>query len=333
MKKLFVLIALVMIGVEVNAQLRDATVWNYISTYKDLALDLERRYGVPAPIILAQGIVESGAGTSKLTKKSNNHFCIKAHKRWKGPVVRAKDDDPGLSPFRKYRSPRESFEDHSHFLAVECRGLYGELFTYSKYDYRSWAHGLKKKGYATNPKYPEMLIQYIEKFQLYKINGGVKLRPRSRQTTRRVKRVITVNVPVVIPDMDAIDDDEMTEEEETYDEVMRLPYVAEINGVRCKRLYPGESLTSIAMENDISKYDLLEYNEAPNEDVFKEGDIIYLAKKKNKYQDSQDYYTVQEGDTWHSISQLFGVKFSYLLKKNNKNYSDNPVVGERLRLK
>jgi len=125
----------------------------------------------------------------------------------------------------------------------------------------------------------------------------------------------------------------MTEEEESYDEVMRMPYVSEINGVRCKRLYPGESLSSIAMENELSKYDLLEYNEAPNEDVFNEGDIIYLAKKKNKYKDSQDYYIVQEGDTWHSISQLFGVNFSYLLEKNNKSYSDNPVVGERLRLK
>jgi len=109
MKKLLIIIAIAMIGVEVNAQLRDATVWNYINTYKDLALDLEHRYGVPAPIILAQGIVESGAGTSKLTYKSNNHFCIKAHRKWKGLVVYANDDDPGLSAFRKYRSSRDTF--------------------------------------------------------------------------------------------------------------------------------------------------------------------------------------------------------------------------------
>lgn len=330
MKKLLILIALVMIGVEVNAQLKNATVWNYINTYKDIALEQERLYGVPATITLAQGIVESGAGTSKLTRRSNNHFGIKAHNDWSGPVSKAKDDDPGLSSFRKYKTARESFEDHSRFLRRYSR--YRSLFSLNMLNYRKWAQGLQDAHYASNPNYANMLIQYIEKFQLYKINGGVKLRPRSRQTVRRVKRVITINVPV-IPDMDAIADEELTEEEETYDEVMKLPYVCEINGVRCKRLYPGESLTSIAMENDLCKYDLLEYNEAPNEDVFKEGDIIYLAKKKNKYQDSQDYYTVQEGDTWHSISQLFGVNFSYLLKKNNKSYSDNPVVGERLRLK
>lgn len=333
MKKLFLLISLVLIGLGLSAQSRDALVRAYIAKYKDIALEQEHKYGVPATITLAQGIVESGCGTSRLTRMSNNHFGIKAHKAWKGPVWYAKDDDPGLSAFRKYRSDQESYEDHSRFLARENRGRYGVLFTYNVLDYRSWAYGLKKTGYATDPNYALALIQHIERFQLYKLNGGVKLRPSSRQTVRRVKRVVTVNVPVVIPDMDIIDDDEMTEEEETYNKVMSLPYVAEINGVRCKRLYPGETISSIAMENDMSKYDLLEYNEAASEDSFQEGDIIYLAKKKNKYKDSQDYYIVKEGDTWHSISQLFGVNFSYLLKKNNKNYSDNPVVGERLRLK
>lgn len=330
MKKLLVLISLFMVGIEVNAQLKDATVWKYINTYKDIALEQERSYGVPAAITLAQGIVESGAGTSKLTKRSNNHFGIKTDGK-DGKFVYAKDDDPGLSKFKKYNSALESYIDHSRFLRRYSR--YRSLFSLNTFNYRQWAQGLQDAHYASNPKYAQMLIQYIERFQLYKINGGVKYRPSSRQTVRKVKRVVTINVPVVIPDMDAIDDDEMTEEEETYDRVMKLPYVAEINGVRCKRLYPGESLSSIAMENDLSKYDLLDYNEAPNEDFFEEGDIIYLAKKKNKYKDSQDSYTVQEGDTWRSISQLFGVNFSYLLKKNNKTQSDNPVVGERLRLK
>lgn len=330
MKKLLFFILFFMVGIVVNAQLRDATVWNYINTYKDMALEQERIYGVPAAITLAQGIVETGAGTSKLAIYANNHFGIKAHNDWHGPTYKAKDDDPGLSSFRKYKSPRESFEDHSRFLRRYQR--YRSLFSLNILNYREWAQGLLDAHYASNPRYAEMLIQYIERFQLYKINGGVKLRPSSRQTVRHIKHVITINVPVVIPDMDIIDDDEMTEEEETYDKVMRLPYVAEINGVRCKRLYPGESLRSIAMENDLSEYDLLEYNEASNEDSFEEGDIIYLAKKKNKYKGPQDYYTVQEGDTWHSISQKFGVNFSYLLKKNKKTYSDNPVIGESLRL-
>lgn len=330
-RRLFFLTIHLVVCLEVNAQLGDATVWKYINTYKEMALEQERLYGVPATITLAQGIVETGAGTSRLAREARNHFGIKAHNDWKGPVYKAKDDEIGLSSFRQYNSAQESFTDHSRFLKRHAR--YRSLFSLNILNYRDWAQGLQDAYYASSPVYAQTLIQYIEKFQLYKINGGVKIRPRSRQTVVHRKRIIYVTVLDTIPGMDFIADDELTEEEETYDEVMRLPYVAKINGVRCKRLYPGESLSSIAMENDISKYDLLDYNEAPNEDTFKEGDIIYLAKKKNKFKGSQDYYTVDDGDTWHSISQLFGVNFSYLLKKNNRSYSDNPVVGERLRLK
>ena len=331
MKKLLILISLVTLCMGLNAQSRDAIVISYIQKYKDLALEQERKYGVPASITLAQGIVESGAGRSRLTRMSNNHFGIKAHKAWKGPVWYAKDDDPGLSPFRKYRSDQESYEDHSKFLARENRGRYGVLFTYNILDYRSWAHGLKKTGYATDPNYAKSLIQYIERFQLYKLNGGVKLRPTSRQSVRHIK--VEKTIVIDIPNMDVIDDSVTTEEEEAYAEVMKLPYVDVINGVRCKRIYPGETLSLIALEYGLSIYDLIEYNEATNETSFKEGDIIYLDKKKNKYNDPEHDYIVQDGDTWHSVSQKFGVNFSYLLKKNKKSYSDNLVVGERLKLK
>ena len=138
---------------------------------------------------------------------------------------------------------------------------------------------------------------------------------------------------VEISEMEVIADDELTEDEIAYEKAISLPYVALINGVRCMRLYPGESLSTIAREYNISRYELLEYNEAPNDELFHEGDIVYLAKKKNKFNDAQDTYIVQEGDTWRSISQLFGVKFSYLLEKNNKSLSDQPVAGERIRLR
>lgn len=331
MKKLYVALLLCCAGMALHAQSWDAAVISYINKYKSLAVAQEMKYHIPASITLAQGIVESGAGRSSLTRRSNNHFGVKAHGRKN--YVEAKDDEPGLSKFRVYASAEESYEDHSRFLAVENRGRYKALFTYNIFDYRRWAHGLKAAGYATDPNYATSLIQIIERFQLYKINGGFKLRPNSRQTVRRVKRIRMVDVPVEIPEMDIIDDDELTEEEEAYEEVMRMPYVAVINGVRCKRLYPGESLSTIARENAIYKHQLLEYNEAPNEDAFKEGDIVYLEKKKNKFTESQDTYIVQEGDTWQSISQQFGVKFSYLLKKNGRSYADKPVAGEGIRLK
>ncbi len=331
MQKLLIFVSLVMVAFGLVAQSHDAAVIAYINKYKAIALEQQEKYGIPATITLAQGIVESGAGKSSLTRKSHNHFGVKAHKAWKGPVHHAKDDEPGLSRFRVYGSDRESFEDHSRFLAVENRSRYAELFTYNILDYRSWAHGLKKKGYATASNYAQSLIQYIERFQLYKLNGGVKLRPRSRQKARHIKVIKTVYV--TIPDMDVIADNETTEEEDAYEEVMRLPYVREINGVPCQRLYPGETLSMIALENDLSKYDLLDYNEATNEDDFQEGDIIYLAPKKNKYKDPEVSYVVQEGENWHSISQKFGVKISYLLKKNKKRYTDIPKEGERIRLK
>ena len=331
MKKFYLLLFVCSMGTALYAQSWDAAVVSYINQYKSLALAQEDKYGIPAPITLAQGIVESGAGRSSLTRRSNNHFGVKAHGRKN--YVEAKDDEPGLSKFRVYASAEESYEDHSRFLAVENRGRYKDLFTYHIFDYRRWAHGLKAAGYATDPNYATSLIQIIERFQLYKINGGFKLRPNSRQTVRRVKRVKTIEVPVEIPEMEVIDDEVMTEEEEVYEEVMRLPYVAVINGVRCRRLYPGESLSTIARENGIYKHKLLEYNEVPNENSFKEGDIVYLEKKKNKFNEAQDTYTVQEGDTWQSISQQFGVKFSYLLKKNKKSFADKLIVGEELRLK
>lgn len=341
-KLLFITCLLLTIVGGMNAQSWDASVRAYISRYSALAVAQEDRYGIPAPITLAQGIVESGAGRSKLTRKSNNHFGVKAHGRKN--YCEFKDDEPGLSKFRVYASPEESYEDHSRFLAIENKSRYNRLFTYHVFDYRRWAHGLQDCHYATDPNYAVSLIQIIERFQLYKINGGFKLRPNTRQTVRRVKRkkkagqsvenqAPTVEEVVEIPEMEVIDDDELTEDEMAYEKAISLPYVALINGVRCMRLYPGESLSTIAREHNISRYELLEYNEAPNEESFHEGDIVYLAKKKNNYKDSQDHYTVQKGDTWHSISQLFGVKFSYLLEKNDKSYSDNPVVGERIRLK
>lgn len=332
MKKISFLTLMVIAAWVVSyAQSWDTSVRAYISRYQAIALAQEAKYGVPAPITLAQGIVESGAGRSTLTRRSNNHFGVKAHGRKN--YCEFKDDEPGLSKFRVYASAEESYEDHSRFLAVENRSRYKRLFTYHIFDYRRWAHGLQDCHYATDPNYAVSLIQIIERFQLYKINGGFKLRPNSRQTVRRVKRVKTVEVPVEIPEMDAIADDELTEEEETYEKVIHLPYVALINGVRCMRLYPGESLSTIAREHGISKFELLEYNEAPNEESFHEGDIVFLAKKKNKYTDPQDTYTVQDGDTWHSISQQFGVKLTYLLKKNGKTYADHLVEGETLKLK
>ncbi|MCC5918404.1 MAG: glucosaminidase domain-containing protein [Cryomorphaceae bacterium] len=136
----------------------------YIRKYKDIAIQEMIKYKIPASITLAQGILESGNGTSRLAKEANNHFGIKCHLDWEGKKI-FHDDDEKNECFRKYKTPEESFRDHSLFL-VE-RGRYKALFDLEITDYKGWAKGLKKAGYATSPTYADVLIRIIEDYQLY----------------------------------------------------------------------------------------------------------------------------------------------------------------------
>ncbi|MGA9639276.1 glucosaminidase domain-containing protein [Flavobacterium sp.] len=136
---------------------------SYIAQYKEVAMKNMKKYGIPASIILAQGILESGAGKSDLSQSANNHFGIKCNNDWLGESVKH-DDDASQECFRKYRNPAESYDDHANFLIGKSR--YASLFDLSKDDYKGWAKGLRKAGYATDPRYPEKLISYIERYDL-----------------------------------------------------------------------------------------------------------------------------------------------------------------------
>ncbi|MGO4819380.1 glucosaminidase domain-containing protein [Flavobacterium sp. W22_SRS_FP1] len=142
---------------------------NYIALYKDIAMSNMKMYGIPASIILAQGILESGAGKGDLANRANNHFGIKCHD-WTGESVRH-DDDASQECFRKYNDPSESFKDHALFLTG--RGRYSSLFSLPKEDYEAWAKGLRSAGYATDPRYPEKLISYIERYDLGQFDSQV----------------------------------------------------------------------------------------------------------------------------------------------------------------
>lgn len=298
----------------------------YIDLYKQIALEQEREYGIPAPITLAQGILESGAGKSGLTQKSNNHFGIKRGTGWNGPLCYAWDDDPQKSPFRVYSSAAESYRDHSLFLKNNSR--YKSLFSKSVYDYRGWANGLQRAGYATSPTYAKALIGYIDSYKLYAINGGVKLRPGKTVT---ITRTITRAELITRKDIQ-MEDTEESEEQEEFERTIRK-FVVEINGVRCTILYPGETLSSIAMKYDISKRDLLLFNETTSENDFHEGDIVFLAKKKRKYEGAQDFYKAKDGESLYTVSQLFGIKLASLTKMNHKSSFSVLSEGEKLRLK
>lgn len=299
---------------------------SYVARYRQVALEQERAYGVPAAITLAQGILESGAGKSSLTRRSNNHFGIKKGSGWTGAVCYAWDDDPRKSAFRVYASAAESYRDHSLFL--KNNGRYSGLFSKSVYDYRGWAIGLQKAGYATSPTYAKALIGYIDAYRLYAINGGVKLRPGKTVT---ITRTITREELVRRKDL-RMDDDEESEEQESLDKTIRK-FVVEINHVRCTVLCPGETLSSIAMRYDIPKSKLLEYNETTNEDDLQEGDIVFLAKKKSRYQGAQDYYKAHGGETLYQVSQMFGMRLGAISRLNGMSSFSTLREGEKLWLK
>ena len=297
----------------------------YIDQYKSLALEQERLYGIPAPITLAQGILESEAGQSGLATNANNHFGIKALGNWGGEIYQAWDDEPTKSKFRVYASVEESYSDHSRLIKDNSR--YQPLFNFSIYDYRSWANGLQKAGYATASNYAKALIGYIDAYQLYTINGGVKLKPGKKTVITK-----TVTVEELIEDDEVMDDSQASEEEE---ELMNIcqKFVVAINDVRCTILYPGETLSSIAMRYDIPKHKLLEFNETKDETDLREGDIVYLQKKKRKYYGSQDYYRVQANETLFNIAQQFGIRTASLAKMNHKDLFSELKEGEKIRLK
>ena len=298
---------------------------SYISKYKDIALEQEKKYGIPASITLAQGILESGAGKSMLTVNTNNHFGIKAGRSWKGGIYLAWDDEIHKSKFRKYSSAKESFEDHAKVLKGN---RYSSLFAKSIYDYRAWAYGLQKAGYATASNYAKALIGYIDAYKLYSINGGVKLRPGKTIT---ITKYVAKEQPIF--DSDCLIEDEVQTEEEEFIKGTINKYVVEINNVRCTLLYPGESITSISMKYESPKEKILEYNEVVTEANIKEGDIVFLEKKKTKYNGSRDYYNVKENDTLYEISQQFGIRLSNLAKMNGIDLFTKLKVGRRLKLK
>lgn len=144
-------------------------VLDYIDRYRELSIAEMRRSGVPASITLAQGILESRAGSSRLAVEGNNHFGIKCKKEWAGPTLTHTDDHPDEC-FRKYASAQESYRDHSDFL--RSRSHYAFLFNLDPLDYTGWAHGLKRAGYATSPTYPESLLKLIETYQLHQYDRG-----------------------------------------------------------------------------------------------------------------------------------------------------------------
>jgi len=292
------------------AQRLDTTaIINYIKQYKDISIDEMNRTGVPASITLAQGIHESGFGKSYLAQNTNNHFGIKCKKEWTGKTFKYTDDAPNEC-FRVYNNVEESYRDHSDFL--KNRAHYAPLFLLDKYDYKAWAFGLKKAGYATNPKYPQIIIKTIEDFQLMVFDKGQTPFYLSTTTasvvkneTKEEKTLQTIEVEsepnsVASP---AIESNKNQEVELPIPTSSVKKNFFNINGVKAIKLYTkkGETLDFISNVLKIEKADLLAFNDISDESPLSDGQVIFVQRKK-KSNKTDKTYTVKLDDNMWSIA-------------------------------
>ncbi len=288
---------------------------NYVNTYKGLAVAEMKRTGVPAAITLAQGIHESGAGNSKLVLESNNHFGIKCKSNWTGESVKH-DDDTKAECFRKYSASEQSYKDHSDFLKNGQR--YASLFQLDPTDYKGWARGLKQAGYATNPKYPEVLIKLIEDYDLQDYTfTALGNESDTKQTIAKNEQPVNNEMTPVVT---------VVQKETDYPSGQ-----FKINDTKVVFVRKGISFLSIAKQYDVDLSKIFEFNEISRSEIIENDQLIYLQRKRKT--GSNEFHTVQLGETLHYIAQQQAIRLESLRELNWLNEEDKPAVGEQLNLK
>ena len=295
----------------------------YIQTYKDIAMREMREHKIPASITLAQGILESGAGNSALAREAKNHFGIKCHKGWTGKTYTMDDDEKGEC-FRKYKNAEESFRDHSEFLKTRSR--YAALFDLEITDYRGWAKGLKAAGYATNPKYAQLLIDRIELYDLTKYDKiALGLMTDDNQLPDIAPEDELVELAYSPTSRTAFELVDMTKDKR---------FIYENNGVRCVFAKEGETPEQLAKDFGVKYKKFCDYNllRHPDEMVFHSGDVVYLSKLKNKNWKARKH-TVEQGETVRDIALRYAVKPGKILKMNDLKEGRRIQKGQRLWLR
>lgn len=360
MKRLL-LIGFVLFTTTLMAQTPNPKVQQYIAAYKDLAMAEMQRTGIPASIKLAQGILESQAGESPLSKRSNNHFGIKCKTEWTGART-YHDDDARGECFRVYNTVEDSYKDHSEFLRT--RAHYSFLFLLDPADYKAWANGLKKAGYATSKTYPQQLIKTIEENNLQQYSELVIAQKSTKPESGKPAEIIPVNTQplqaqsgpnqvalqeepkqsgkttVVVED---VDDDTDVLAETVVSGIIAKPKQAaqkakpypdgifSINGSKVFYANAGTSLLAIADQYDLSMSKLLEYNDLDGVDVLAKDQLIYIEKKARKSE--KDFHIVEGDETWYEISQKEGIALKSLLELNNLKKEVPLAKGEKIHLK
>lgn len=303
--KSYILSFALLLSIPSYAQMR----WNqayqtYINQYKDLAIEQMLRYRIPASITLAQGLFESAAGRSDLVRQGNNHFGIKCH-NWTGPT-QYHDDDARGECFRVYQDARDSYEDHSKFLAKQPR--YAQLFALNTKDYKGWARGLKACGYATNPQYANKLIQIIELYRLHEFDHA-----------KRYDRFMA----------------EHNGTDQPVNAQGTLHPIHLFNDNYYLYARQGDTFKSIGKEVGISWKKLAKYNERDKHETLNKGDIIYLKKKRKKApkQFKKRPHVVQSGESMYLIAQKYGIRLKSLYKMNDLSPDFKIYPGAKLKVR
>jgi LysM repeat protein len=262
-------------------------------------------------------------GRSNLATKANNHFGIKCHNDWKGPFIK-QDDDRRNECFRKYGQPEESYKDHSDFLRSENR--YKSLFSLDVKDYKGWARGLKKAGYATNPEYANMLIRKIEEYNLYNYDRGINIAVRvtnKRDTLgKKQESNFDNNSEKIIGNVSG--NFAVTAERSRVKEKNRIQYII---------VKEGDTHESLEKEFQLLKWELARYNELKSDFRLNAGQILYLQPKREKAEVGNDFHVALQGETMYAISQIYGIKLKSLLTMNRMIEGQDPVVGQKIWLR
>ncbi len=311
-------IAILFLLISFCANAQRITIEQYIEQYKDIAISEMKRSGVPASITLAQGIHETESGNSELVKKSNNHFGIKCKSTWTGENV-FHDDDANGECFRAYTNAEESYRDHSDFLRSNKR--YAFLFKLDATDYTGWAKGLKKAGYATNPRYPDILIKNIEQYNLqqYTVEGFNEIQNPDAskfENDKEKKPLVEVYNDKALGQNENISGSDATEA------------VMTINKTKCVFAKKGTSLLAIANKNNISLAKLMEFNDLTEEGILNKDQYVFLHKKSKT--GDKEYYIVQPGETLYDVAQKNGIQLKCLKEYNDLINSETVEPNDKL---
>lgn len=299
---------------------------NYIKKYSDLAMSEMKRTGVPASITLAQAVIESDYGRSRLASVANNHFGIKCHNGWTGRRI-YHNDDRRNECFRRYREASESFIDHSDFLVQGSR--YDFLFYLKQDDYKGWARGLKSAGYATNPRYANMLINMIEENNLHIYDEMVL--SRNRQDRGEVFDALNTEK---VDGIKKADDTEINYNIDNNKFVIEQSQRIKVrNMLEYITVTENDTFEGLAEEFGLLSWEIVRYNELGDDAELIPGQILYLQPKRNKAERGKEYHIIMEGETMYSVSQLYGIRLRALYRMNRMEPGYEPSPGTELWLR